>query len=56
MEKLILERAYSLNGFFGGCSSLKELPNISKWNIKNSQDISLIFAGCTSLLSIPDIS
>ena len=37
------------------CSSLKSLPDISKWNIKNIK-INNIFKGCSSLLSFPDIS
>ena len=41
---------------FAGCSSLKSLPIISKWNTKNVKNISGLFAGCSSLKSIPDIS
>ena len=25
----------NISGLFAGCSSLKSLPNISKWNTKN---------------------
>jgi surface protein len=43
---------------FYGCSSLKSLPDISKWNIsqKKLDDLSYMFYGCSSLKSIPDIS
>ena len=40
---------------FKGCSSLKSLPNISKWNtcsLKNKRDL---FVGCSSLKSFPEI-
>ena len=37
-----------MNGLFAGCSSLQYLPDISKWNITNTKDISYMFAGCTS--------
>ena len=45
-----------MNGLFSGCSSLKFLPNISKWNLENSTNIASMFAGCTSLITLPDIS
>ena len=35
--KLSLDKSYSLNGLFIGCDSLHNLPDISKWNIKNTQ-------------------
>ena len=41
---------------FYGCLSLKELPDISKWNIENVDDISYMFYSCSSLKSLPDIS
>ena len=44
-----------IDGIFMNCSSLKSLPDISKWNIKNVK-INNIFKGCSSLLSFPDIS
>ena len=53
---LIFEKAYSLNGLFSGCSSLKYLPNIDTWDIKKTKDINNMFLGCTSLISLPDIS
>ena len=41
---------------FGGCSSLKEIPDISKWKTKNVYDIGGIFYECSSLKYVPDIS
>ena len=38
------------------CSSLKTLPDISKWNISAVNELIGIFYDCSSLLSIPDIS
>ena len=38
------------------CSSLKSLPDISKWNTNNVTDMSLLFGECSSLKSLPDIS
>ena len=40
---------------FYNCSSLKNLPNISKWKINNIIYIEGLFSGCSSLVSIPDI-
>ena len=48
--------AYNMNGLFSGCSSLKELPDISKWNLSKVKDISRLFSGCSSLKELPDIS
>ena len=44
------------NGVFSGCSSLKSLPDISKWNISKVKDMSYAFADCNSLEILPDIS
>ena len=41
---------------FYECSSLKSLPDISKWNTNNVTDMSNMFCGCNSLQSLPDIS
>ena len=32
------------------------MPDISKWNISNTQDISGLFQNCSSLKLVPDIS
>ena len=45
-----------MKAIFQLCSSLTELPDISKWNTNNVFDISHIFNGCSKLLSLPDIS
>ena len=41
-----------MSGLFLGCSKLKTLPNISKWNIHNVTDISSMFAGSYSFISL----
>ena len=41
---------------FFNCSSIIELPDISKWNTENINNISELFEGCSSLKSLPDIS
>ena len=41
---------------FCGCSSLLSLPDISKWNTSNVNNISYIFYNCSSLSKLPDIS
>ena len=38
------------------CKSLESLPDISKWNLNNIENISHMFYGCKSLKSFPDIS
>ena len=45
-----------MDNMFSNCSSLISLPDISKWNTKNVEDMSLMFNGCKSLISLPDIS
>ena len=35
---------------------LKSLPNISKWNTSNVNDMREMFYKCDSLISLPDIS
>ena len=37
-------------------SLLNYLPDISRWNTKNVNDMSYMFYGCESLISLPDIS
>ena len=36
MKKLILNSFQKMECLFTGCSSLKSLPDISKWNIKDT--------------------
>ena len=45
-----------MSGLFYNCSSLKILPDISKWNTKEVKNISKLFYNCSSLNSLPDIS
>ena len=47
-------KKYNKNIFY--CTSLLYLDDISKWEIKNIQDLSGIFQYCSSLKSLPDIS
>ena len=41
---------------FYNCSSLKDLPDISKWNINMVKNLEYMFYNCSSLESLPDIS
>ena len=41
---------------FYGCESLISLPDISKWNTENVNNMSFMFRGCKSLISLSDIS
>jgi len=45
-----------MNSLFRECSSLKTLPDVSKWDINNVKAISYMFSGCLSLISLPEIS
>ena len=44
-----------MNSMFSKCSSLKELPDISKWNTSNIKNINFMFYNCSSLKSLPNI-
>ena len=39
---------------FNGCSSLKSLPDISKWNTNNVTNMNNMFGGCELLKLLPD--
>ena len=41
---------------FSNCISIKQLPEISKWNTSNIDDLTGLFEYCISLIKIPDIS
>ena len=41
---------------FFGCRALLTLPDISKWETSNINDLSQLFQGCYSLKFLPDIS
>ena len=40
-----------MSNLFENCCSLSTLPNISKWNFENVEDISRMFYNCNSLIS-----
>ena len=45
-----------MNCMFYDCSSLNNLPDISKWDTKNVIYMNCMFYGCSSLNYLPDIS
>ena len=45
-----------MSSIFEVCSSLKLLPDISKWNTINVINMRCLFKECSSLKSLPDIS
>ena len=45
-----------MNCLFYNCSSLKEIPDISNWDMSKIKSIDGMFYGCKSLISLPDIS
>ena len=45
-----------MGGLFAECSSLSELPDISKWNTENVTTMNGLFWKCSSLSLLPDIS
>ena len=38
-----------MSGMFYNCSSLSSLPDISKWNTNNVENMSWMFCDCSSL-------
>ena len=52
----IIKEFTNMSFMFCECSSLLDLPDISKFNTSNVTDIRFIFYNCTSLESLPDIS
>ena len=42
-----------MRSMFYGCSSLKSLPDLSKWDITNVTKMEGMFKGCPPSLSIP---
>ena len=44
------------DNMFYNCSTLTELPDISKLNVSNVSDMRHMFSGCKSLKQLPDIS
>ena len=45
-----------MSHMFYDCSSLTNLPDISKWDTKNVTDMNGMFSDCSSLTNLPDIS
>ena len=45
-----------MSNMFYNCSTLKSLPDISKWNTNNATDMSYMFYNCSSLKTLPEIS
>jgi len=45
-----------IKGLFAGCSSLKILPDISKWDLSNVKNISFLFHKCSSLKELKIIN
>ena len=45
-----------MSDVFYNCESLKELPDISKWNTENVENVNSMFENCISLTSLPNIS
>ena len=55
--KLIgIDKISDMSYMFDGCSSLSNLPDISKWNTNNVNNMSYMFYKCSSLSKLPDIS
>ena len=55
-ENIDMSDIINMSSMFSSCTSLKSLPDISKWNTNNVNDMSNMFSCCSSLISLPDIS
>ena len=44
-----------MSRIFSGCHSLMVLPDVSKWDISNVNNLENAFAHCNSLISLPNI-
>ena len=42
-----------MSSMFSNCTKLSSLPDISKWNTSNVNDMNKMFYGCKSELNIP---
>ena len=51
-----IQKVTNMSYMFSECTSLKSLPDISKWNTNNVTDMSYMFFYCESLTPLPDIS
>jgi len=45
-----------MNELFYNCYSLISLPDLSKWDISNVEDMDRMFCNCYSLNSLPKLS
>ena len=45
-----------MNNMFEECSSLISIPEITKWDMSNVNNINNMFSKCFSLISLPDIT
>ena len=55
-EKKIAENTVDMSYMFHGCSSLKSIPDFSKWNLKNKvTNVTGMFGGCTSLKAFNEL-
>ena len=50
-----MKKVITIEGMFKGCSSLKSLPNLSKWETFSLGNKNDIFVGCSSLKFFPKI-
>lgn len=48
----ILDNATDLEGLFNGCSGLKDIRALEKWNVSNVNSLGQMFKGCRSLEDI----
>ena len=39
-----------MSSMFSGCNSLISLPDLSKWNTSNVENMSHMFSGCVNLI------
>ena len=51
----IYQKLQTLVGFFYNCFNLEDIPDVSKWDISNVNDISYLFYGCKSAKKLPNI-
>ena len=56
MENFWIMKKKKMKSMFNGCRSLKNLPDISKWNTSNVTNMMYMFKCCSSLQNLPDIS
>ena len=55
-DEIDLPKITDLDGMFYGCSNLKSLQDISKWDISNITSLHEMFYECINLKTLPDIS